>query len=127
MPLYGHELAENINPIQAGLEFAVTLGERDFIGREAIEESLSDETLPRRVGLQLAGKRVAREGNPIRYQDHTVGEVTSGTFSPTLGNPIAMGYVAPSLARVDQLLSIEIRGKSYPANIVPLPFYQRAK
>ena len=127
MPLYGHELAENINPIQAGLEFAVTLGERDFIGREAIEESLGDKTLPQRVGLQLAGKRVAREGNPIRYQDQTIGEVTSGTFSPTLKKPIAMGYIASSLVRVDPLLSIEIRGKSYPANIIPLPFYQRAK
>ena len=127
MPLYGHELAENINPIQAGLKFAVTLGERDFIGREAIDESLGDKTLPQRVGLQLAGKRVAREGNPIRYQDQTVGEVTSGTFSPTLQKPIAMGYIASSLVRVNPLLSIEIRGKSYPANIVPLPFYQRAK
>ena len=127
MPLYGHELSENINPVQAGLEFAVTLGERDFIGREAIEESLGDETLPLRVGLQLAGKRVARQGNPIRYQGQTVGEVTSGTFSPTLEKPIAMGYVAASLARVDPPLSIEIRGKSYPASIVPLPFYQRPK
>jgi aminomethyltransferase len=125
MPLYGHELSENINPIQAGLEFAVTFGERDFIGREAIEESLGDETLPQRVGLQLDGKRVAREGSPIKYEGQEVGEVTSGTFSPTLEKPIAMGYVAPSIAHANPPLSIEIRGKSYPASIVSLPFYRR--
>jgi aminomethyltransferase len=84
MPLYGHELGEAINPIQAGLNFAINLGGRDFIGREAIERCAADKNQSVRIGLQVEGKRVARQGSAVLQGNEIVGEVTSGTFSPTL-------------------------------------------
>ena len=96
MPLYGHELSESINPIQAGLNFAVNLGGRKFIGSDALEKFAADKSQPVRIGLQLDGKRVPRQGCPVLHNDEIVGEVTSGTFSPTLDRPIAMAYVQPT-------------------------------
>jgi aminomethyltransferase len=93
MPLYGHELSESIDPIQAGLKFAVNLKDRTFPGRDALERRLADPAAPRRVGLVLEGKRVPREGYALFRGTNQVGAVTSGTFSPTLEKPIAMGYV----------------------------------
>lgn len=125
MPLYGHELTEEIGPIQAGLGFAVNLKDRDFSGRTAIERQMQDPTLPRRVGLEMSGRRVPREHQGVFHGDKRVGEVTSGTFSPTLEKPIAMAYVHPHLASEGTTLSIDIRGRREPALVVPLPFYKR--
>ncbi|MEX0792574.1 MAG: glycine cleavage system aminomethyltransferase GcvT [Pirellulaceae bacterium] len=124
MPLYGHELSEEINPIQAGLEFAVSAG-REFLGSEAIEKAKGQADLPRRVGLQMEGRRVPREHYPIIAEGRAVGEVTSGTFSPTLDCPIAMGYVPPQYATVGTSLEVDLRGKLFPAKVVELPFYKR--
>lgn len=130
MPLYGHELSEEINPVQAGLAFAVNTDGRDFIGREAIVRFLQDPQQPKRVGLRLSSRRVPREGyaivaDPKQADPEQVGTVTSGTFSPTLNYPIAMGYVRPEQAVVGTELGIEIRGQHEPATVVPLPFYKR--
>jgi aminomethyltransferase len=127
MPLYGHELSEEITPFQAGLDFAVDLDGRTFPGREVLCKM---HTLPParvRVGLELTGKRVPREHYPILAGGDTVGEVTSGTFSPTLSKPIAMGYVDAKHAAVGAELSIDVRGSQEPARIVKLPFYRRPK
>ena len=96
MPLYGHELSEAINPLQAGLNFAVNLEGREFIGSKAVEQIAADKSQPVRIGLQLDGKRVPRQGCPVLQGDEIVGEVTSGTYSITLDHPIAMAYVQPS-------------------------------
>lgn len=125
MPLYGHELSETINPFQAGLSFAVNLKDREFIGRDALTKFKSDTNQPQRVGLEMAGRRVPREHFPILSSDKVVGEVTSGTFSPTLQKPIAMGYVHPDVAAIGVELMIDIRGRHEPARVVPLPFYSR--
>jgi aminomethyltransferase len=125
MPLYGHELNEQINPIQAGLAFAVNLDGRDFIGREAIAAAKQDKTLPVRVGLQLAGRRVPREHYTVLAETEPVGEITSGTFSPTLQKPIAMAYVRPKFAAAGTQLAVDIRGSQEPATVVKLPFYTR--
>ena len=127
MPLYGHELSETINPIQAGLNFAVNLGGREFVGSKAIECFAADKSQPVRVGLELGGKRVPRQGFPVLHNNEIVGEVTSGTFSPTLQRPIAMAYVQPTAQSVGTQLAVDIRGTQYPAVVVPLPFYQRKK
>jgi aminomethyltransferase len=127
MPLYGHELSEAINPIQAGLNFAVNLGSRAFVGSKALERFAADKTQPVRIGLQLDGKRVPRQGCPVLRDNEIVGEVTSGTFSPTLGRPIAMAYVQPAAQAVDTNLSVDIRGTQYAAVVVALPFYNRGK
>ncbi|HEX4415997.1 MAG TPA: glycine cleavage system aminomethyltransferase GcvT, partial [Lacipirellulaceae bacterium] len=127
MPLYGHELSEAINPLQAGLNFAVNLGGREFIGSKALEKFASDKSQPVRIGLKLDSKRVPREGCPVRHNDAIVGEVTSGTFSPTLECPIAMAYVQPTAQAIGNKLTVDIRGTQYPAGVVPLPFYNRPK
>lgn len=127
MPLYGHELSEQINPVQAGLNFAINLRNREFVGRDAIVAAQKNEEQPVRVGLQLEGKRPAREGALILHGDETVGSVTSGTFSPTFERPIAMGFVKQTAAAPGTPLAVDIRGQHHPAQVVPLPFYQRGK
>jgi aminomethyltransferase len=127
MPLYGHELSETINPIQAGLNFAVNLKDRKFIGSEALERFTADKSQPVRIGLECDGKRVPRQGCPILHNGAIVGEVTSGTFSPTLNHPIAMAYVAPSASAIGTQLTTDIRGTEHPSVVVPLPFYKRPK
>jgi aminomethyltransferase len=128
MPLYGHELSENINPIQAGLSFAVNLEGRDFVGREALVAAKDDKEQPVRVGLELTGRRAAREHYPVLASTagQPVGEVTSGTFSPTLQRPIAMAYLPSQYAEPGTELAVEIRGSIEPARVVKLPFYKRA-
>jgi aminomethyltransferase len=127
MPLYGHELTEFINPIQAGLSFAVNLGDREFVGREALARLAADTRQPVRVGLQLDGRRVPRQGYPVLQGSEIVGDVTSGTFSPTFDRPIAMAYVRPTAQAVGTHLAVDIRGTHHAAVVVPLPFYERGK
>jgi aminomethyltransferase len=133
MPLYGHELSESINPIQAGLSFAVNLNGREFVGRSAIELARQNKSLPVRVGLEINGRRAAREHYPVLTKagaagdGKPVGEITSGTFSPTLQKPIAMAYVAPEHAAEGTELAVDIRGTLEQARVVKLPFYSRAK
>ena len=98
MPLYGHELSEQIDPFQAGLGFACHLHGYDFPGRDALRQIEKGPLRSVRVGLELPGRRVPREGYPISNDGRVVGHVTSGTFSPTLQRPIAMGYVLPELS-----------------------------
>jgi aminomethyltransferase len=126
MPLYGHELGETVNPFQAGLPFAVEFEDHDFIGRAALEQLRGDESLPRRVGWVVVGQRPAREGNTVLAEGRAVGCVTSGTLAPTIGRPIAMGYIEPRLAVEGNEMLIDIRGNQAPARIVKLPFYRRA-
>jgi aminomethyltransferase len=127
MPLYGHELSETINPFQAGLSFAVNLSGREFVGRKALEKFANDQSQLVRVGLQLDGRRVARQGCPVLHGDELIGEVTSGTFSPTFQRPIAMAYVRPTAQAVGTRLAVDIRGTQHAALVVPLPFYERGK
>ena len=124
MPLYGHELSEDIDPFQAGLGFAVDM-DKEFVGRDALVKLKEDKSRPRRVGLELYGRRVPREDYPVLNGSQQVGYVTSGTFSPTLERPIAMAYVEPSVATVGTELVVDIRGRYEPARVVKLPFYRR--
>lgn len=126
MPLYGHELTEEITPIQAGLDFAVDLEGREFHGRAALIAARDRPALPCRVGLQSAGRRVPREGYAVYSGETEVGYITSGTFSPTLQRPIAMAYVAPEVSAIGTELTIDIRGSREPAHVVKLPFYRRS-
>lgn len=128
MPLYGHELSEDTDPYQAGLDFAVNLEGRTFIGSEVLERRSQGTQSAIRVGLTLDGRRVAREGAELFDNDaRRVGQVTSGTFSPTFEKPIAMAYVAPSMAVIGTGLDVDIRGSRVTGKIVQLPFYKRSK
>jgi aminomethyltransferase len=133
MPLYGHELSEPIDPLTAGLGFAVNLEGREFIGRSALVAAKSRTDKPVRVGLALAGRRVPREHYPVLASGRreppesvAIGHVTSGTFSPTLQKPIAMAYVQPQFAGVGTEVAVDIRGSLEPARVVELPFYKRS-
>jgi aminomethyltransferase len=127
MPLYGHELSEQVDPLSAGQSWCVDLG-KDFIGAEALRKI--DQAGPQRklVGLVLEGRRTARQdGTVISGAGNEVGWVTSGTMSPTLDKSIAMGYVEASLAEVGNKLQVDISGQRVGAEIVPLPFYKRPR
>jgi aminomethyltransferase len=125
MPLYGHELSEAIDPFQAGLGFAVHLKDRDFVGAAALKRLKDRPNQPRRIGLELSSKRVPREHYQVLAGGKAVGEITSGTFSPTLERPIAMAYVQPHAAALNTELAVDIRGRAEAARVVPLPFYKR--
>jgi aminomethyltransferase len=125
MPLYGHELREDINPFEAGLGFACHLVGYDFPGRDALKRIEAQPLERTRVGLELAGRRPAREGCPILVDGERIGETSSGTYSPSLQKPVAMGYVRPGFARPGTELMIDIRGHQEPARVVSLPFYRR--
>jgi aminomethyltransferase len=128
MPLYGNELDRSTNPYEAGLGRVVKLTkEADFVGRAALERVASDGPRRRLVGLIVEGRGIARHGYAIRSADgqRPTGEVTSGTQSPTLGTPIAMGYVASADAEPGTALEIAIRDGWVPARVVELPFYRR--
>lgn len=127
MPLYGHELNEDTDPVTAGLNFAVKLEAADFLGRDALRKIATEPAGKVRVGLELEGKRIAREGAEIFSGEQSVGEVTSGTFSPTLQKAIAMGYVDATVSETGTDIEIDIRGKRHAARVVDLPFYKRAK
>ena len=125
MPLYGHELTEEIDPFQARLGWAVKMDKGDFLGREALARRKQDLSLRRRVGLELEGKRIAREGAAVTAGGWEVGRVTSGTFAATLGKAVAMAYVSPDSTEPGTPCEVDVRGKAEAARIVPLPFYKR--
>ncbi len=126
MPLYGHELSESIDPLQAGLDFAVQLKDRSFVGSEVLRELKTQPAKAVRVGLVLEGRRAARQDAEVLDADsRRIGIVTSGSFSPTLQKPIAMAYVDPSVAQEGTAVDIDIRGSKVAAKIVKLPFYKR--
>ena len=125
LPLYGHDLTDTIDPVSADLLFAVTKKRREiggFKGHKKIAEMLSQTSGLRRVGLTLDGRQPAREGATIHIGDEQVGHVTSGGFSPTLGHPVAMGYVEAEHAAHGTVVDIEVRGRRLPAKIAPMPF-----
>ena len=125
LPLYGHDLDETIDPVTAGLEFAISRRRRvdgGFAGAALILGRLRDGAASRRVGLILEGRLAAREGTHVFHGDQDVGAVTSGGFSPSLGRPIAMAYVAAAAAADGTALDIEVRGKRLAATVAPLPF-----
>jgi aminomethyltransferase len=127
MPLYGHELNEDIDPFTAGLGFGVKLNAGDFIGKDALVTLKGRKDLMKRAGIVLEGRRIAREGTPLYIEGKQVGQVTSGTQSPTLEQSIAMAYVDHDAAEIGNELEADIRGKRYPAVIARLPFYERGR
>jgi aminomethyltransferase len=125
MPLYGHELTEAIDPLSAGLNFAVDLN-KDFIGVGPLRDIAAKGPKRKLVGLELEGKRIARQGTPIVLDGNIIGEVTSGTLSPTLGKSIAMAYVDAAHTAEGTSLSADLKGTLNPAKVVKMPFYKRS-
>ncbi|NBV23683.1 MAG: glycine cleavage system aminomethyltransferase GcvT [Proteobacteria bacterium] len=126
-PLYGHELDEATTPIEAGVGFFVALDKGEFVGRSVLAEQKAGGTKKKLVAFKMTDKAPPpRPHYPIWAGGSVVGEVVSGTQSPSLNNGIGMGYVPPQLAEVGGKLEIEIRGRRFAAEIVKKPIYKRA-
>jgi aminomethyltransferase len=124
MPLYGHELTEQTDPISARLGWAVDLS-KSFIGADALREVKEKGPQRKLVGLEVEGRRIARQGAPLWQGEQVVGEVTSGTFGPTVQKSISMAYIDAALAAEGTQLVADLKGSLVPAKVVKLPFYKR--
>jgi aminomethyltransferase len=126
LPLYGHDLDTNTTPVMADLQFAIQKRRRaegGFAGDMRILAELENGAVQKRVGLNVEGRQPVREGALILDQEGSeVGRITSGTFSPSLQRPIAMGYVATPLSAPGTKLKLQQRGKLFEATVAPLPF-----
>ncbi len=125
--LYGHDIDEATSPAEADLLWSVGKSRREkggFPGSDRLQRELAEGPERRRVGLKLEGRAPAREGCEIRDAGGatSVGRVTSGSFAPSVGGPIAMGYVEIASASIGTPLSIMIRGTPHPATVVSMPF-----
>jgi aminomethyltransferase len=124
--LYGHELTTETTPVEAGLRWTIAKGRRgagNFPGAEVILRQLDDGPERRLIGIHPEGRAPAREGTPIEGGSRErIGKVTSGGFGPTVGGPIALGYVRAQHAAPGTALQLSIRGKPHPAKVVELPF-----
>lgn len=122
MPLYGHELGEDKNPLMMHLKFAVKMDKDHFIGKNAIlsDNNIDAVTL---VGIEMKNKAIPRHG----YEIKEGGTITSGTYSPFLKKPIAIAYIKKELSTEGTNVNIIIRGKEHPATVTKLPFYKRSK
>lgn len=123
--LYGHDMDDTITPIEASLTWAVAKSRReraDFAGAEKILAQIAEGPAKKRVGIALKDRAPAREGTEIAVDGEVVGVVTSGGFGPTVGAPVAMGYVPTELAKPGTALELLVRGKARAAEVVKTPF-----
>ena len=134
MPLSGHELNETVDPFAAGLQFAVNLDKDQadsgppiprFVGQDALERIAAQGPERKLVGLKLDGAQAPNQGAAVSAAGQSVGQVTSGCVSPTLGCPIAMAYVETGSAEIDAAVTVELDTGAAEARIVPMPFYKR--
>ncbi len=125
LPLYGQDIDEGVNPFELGLAFAVSLDDgADFVGRRALLQVRQEG--PRRLlaCLRARERGIMRAGYPIYHDGEEVGHVTSGGYSPTLGVSIGLGFLPPPLAKVGTALTVGVRGRPLPVEVVPRPFYR---
>jgi len=127
--LYGHDMDINKSPVEANLKWAISKNrilEGGFIGFEKIKSQIEKGVSKIRVGIKPEGRIIAREKTSIFSEDDkNIGEITSGTFGPSVQTPVAMGYVENSFSKIDTRVFLEVRGKKYPAIISNLPFYKK--
>lgn len=122
MCLYGKELNESRNPLHAGLGFAIAMQKQTFVGREALVGLAAKGIGERLIGIRINGRSIPREGQRILLNGKEIGAVTSGTFSPTISSPIAMGYVSDKIQEGTRL-EVDIRGRRSEGVVVKMPFY----
>lgn len=125
LPLYGHDMDENTDPVSADLTFGINKRRRSeggFIGAEPVLKVLADGPAQKRIGLTLDGRQAAREGALVFSGERQVGRVTSGGFSPSLERPIAMAYIDAALSAPGTALEIDVRGKRLAATVTSMPF-----
>ncbi len=125
-PLYGHELSDDITPLEAALGWVVKLEKGEFLGRGILQKQKQEGVLKKRVGFVMKEEGIAREQYPIYAVPERVGWVCSGTYSPSLDKSIGCGYVPPDLSKSATQWHVEIRGKKKLAEVVPMPFYKKS-
>lgn len=126
MCLYGNDIDEQTSPVEARLNFAVRLEKTsDFVGRGPIQQQREHGPARVRVGFKITDKGIPRQGQEIVLEDQNVGRVSSGTFSPTLGISMGMGYIPPNISKTGSVFDVKIRERNVSAEVVKLPFYQR--
>ena len=123
MPLYGHEMDDNINPFETGLSMGVKMDKEEFIGKKGLIEK--GEAKIARVGLKIIDKGVLREHQDVFVGDKKIGHTTSGTFSPLFKTSIAMALIDKEYANIDGIVEVDVRGRRLKARIVELPFYKK--
>jgi aminomethyltransferase len=127
--LYGHDMDINKSPVEANLKWAISknrINSGGFIGYEKIKLQIENGVKKLRVGIQPEGKIIAREKTAIFSEDNkNIGEITSGTFGPSVKAPVAMGYIDKSFTKINTKIFLEVRGKKHPASITNLPFYKK--
>ena len=128
--LYGHELNQNINPIQANLKWAISKRRREeggFKGWENIKKDLQNGVSKIRIGVKPSGRIIAREGTKIfSSSNEEIGVITSGTFGPSVNSPVAMGYIKSKFSEINSKIFLEVRGKKHQAVDSKLPFYKKS-
>ena len=122
MPLYGHEMNEEISPLETGLGFAVKMKKDDFIGKAALEKK--GEPTITRVGLKVVGRGIVREDCPVHVGETQVGKTTSGTHLPYLQGAYAMALLDKKFAAPGTQLLVHVRGRGVEVEVVPMPFYK---
>ncbi len=125
LPLYGHELDDQTTPLEAGLGWVTRLSKGDFLGRDALVKQKQEGIRRKLVGLELLEPGIARGGHQIIKDGRPVGQVTSGTKSPTLKKAIGLGYVSVEEAETGNPIEVEVRGRKIKGRVVKLPFYRR--
>jgi len=121
--LYGNDIDQTTNPLEAGLGWAVKAGKGPFVGRDAIERVRADGPRRRLVGIEMADRAIARHGYPVVKDGRALGVVTSGSYGPSVDRSIALAYVDAAHAAVGTELGVEIRGQARAARVVRTPFY----
>jgi aminomethyltransferase len=127
MALYGHELDSATTPLEAGLSWVVKLDKGEFLGSEALARQQEEGVLRKLVGFEVSGRGIAREGHPVSHAGSRVGQVTSGTWSPTFERALGMAYVPTRLAAPGTEVEIDVRGRTVPARLAGIPFYRRPR
>lgn len=125
LPLYGHELSEDISPLEAGIGLFVKLDKGDFNGYAALAEQKKNGVKRKIVGFVVNGRGIARPQYPVMADGRRIGTVTTGTYSPTLEKNIGLALVEAEFAAIGQQFDVEIRGKNVAAQVIPKPFYKR--
>jgi aminomethyltransferase len=127
MSLYGHEISDDLTPLEANLGWICKLNKEDFLGRDALVK-LKEKGLEKKlVGFEMIDKGIARDGFDVYIADKKVGYVTSASPAPFLKKNIGLAFVPAEFANVGQEIKIDVRGKHLTATIVPTPFYKRSK
>jgi len=127
MSLYGHELGDDISPLEANLGWICKFGKGEFIGRDKLAKLKEDGLKRKLVGFEMTDKGIARDDFDVYINDEKVGRVTSGSPAPFLKKNIGLAFVPVEFAKIGQEIKIDVRGKKLAAQIVPTPFYKREK